>query len=90
MAGRVNAWSGASRGANPTLVNNVETLSNVPHILARGPEWFRSRGTPESPGTVVCTVAGDVVAPDVGEIELGTSLGDAIDASDPASAAVER
>jgi NADH-quinone oxidoreductase subunit F len=72
--------AGADRTANPTLVNNVETLSNVPHILARGHEWFRSRGTPESPGTVVCTIAGDVVAPDVGEIELGTRLGDAIDA----------
>ncbi|HLM16740.1 MAG TPA: NADH-ubiquinone oxidoreductase-F iron-sulfur binding region domain-containing protein, partial [Acidimicrobiia bacterium] len=72
--------AGSGRAAHPTLVNNVETLSNVPHILARGPEWFRSRGTPESPGTVVCTIAGDVVAPDVGEIELGTPLGDAIDA----------
>jgi NADH:ubiquinone oxidoreductase subunit F (NADH-binding) len=72
--------AGAERAANPTLVNNVETLSNVPHILARGHEWFRSRGTPESPGTVVCTIAGDVVAPDVGEIELGTPLGEVIDA----------
>jgi NADH-quinone oxidoreductase subunit F len=62
------------------LVNNVETLSNVPHVLARGPEWFRSRGTAASPGTLVCTVVGDVVAPDVGEIELGTPLGDVIDA----------
>jgi NADH-quinone oxidoreductase subunit F len=71
---------GADRAANPTLVNNVETLSNIPHILARGAEWFRSRGTPESPGTVVCTIAGDVVAPDVGEVELGTPLRDVIDA----------
>jgi len=66
--------------ANPTLVNNAETMSNVPHILARGAEWFRSHGTPASPGTVVCTVVGDVVAPDVGEIELGTPLGEVIDA----------
>lgn len=65
---------------HPTLVNNVETLSNVPHILARGDEWFRSMGTASSPGTIVCTVVGDVVAPDVGEIELGTPLGAAIDA----------
>ena len=69
-----------SDGANPTLVNNVETLANVPHILARGADWFRSMGTPESPGTVVATVVGDVVAPDVGEIELGTPLGDVVDA----------
>jgi NADH-quinone oxidoreductase subunit F len=65
---------------NPTLVNNVETLANVPHILARGVDWFRSMGTAESPGTVVATVVGDVVAPDVGEIELGTPLRAVIDA----------
>jgi len=63
---------------HPTLVNNVETLSNVPHIVARGPEWFRSMGTGESPGTIVCTVIGDVIAPDVGEVELGTPLRDVI------------
>ena len=67
-------------GSNPTLVNNVETLSNIPHILARGAEWFRSMGTAESPGTVVITVVGDVVAPDVGEVEMGTSLRAVIDA----------
>lgn len=65
---------------NPTLVNNVETLANVGHILARGADWFRSMGTPESPGTIVATVVGDVVAPDVGEVEMGTPLGDVIDA----------
>ncbi|MFN8036786.1 MAG: NADH-ubiquinone oxidoreductase-F iron-sulfur binding region domain-containing protein [Acidimicrobiia bacterium] len=64
---------------NPTLVNNVETLANVPHILARGADWFRSMGTAESPGTIVATVVGDVVAPDVGEVELGTPLGSVID-----------
>lgn len=69
-----------SNGSNPTLVNNVETLSNVPHILARGADWFRSMGTPESPGTIVTTVVGDVVAPDVGEVELGTPLDAVIDA----------
>jgi len=67
-------------GANPTLVNNVETLSNVPHVLARGADWFRSMGTAESPGNVVATVVGDVVAPDVGEIELGSPIGAVIDA----------
>ena len=66
--------------SNPTLVNNVETLATVAHILARGPEWFRSMGTGESPGTIVTTVVGDVVAPDVGEVEMGTSLRDVIDA----------
>jgi NADH:ubiquinone oxidoreductase subunit F (NADH-binding) len=69
-----------SSGPNPTLVNNVETLANVPHILARGAEWFRSLVTAESPGNIVATVVGDVVAPDVGEVELGTSLRAVIDA----------
>ena len=72
--------SASGGGSNPTLVNNVETLSNVPHILARGAEWFRSMGTVESPGTIAATVVGDVVAPDVGEVEMGTSLRDVIDA----------
>ena len=67
-------------GANPTLVNNIETLANVPHVLAHGADWFRSTGTAQSPGTIVATVVGDVVAPDVGEIELGTPLGAVIDA----------
>jgi NADH-quinone oxidoreductase subunit F len=65
------------RGAhesNPTLVNNAETLSNVPWILARGPEWFRTMGTPSSPGTIVATVVGDVVRPVVTEVEMGTRL----------------
>lgn len=66
--------------SNPTLVNNVETLSNVPHILVKGADWFRSMGTPESPGTIVATVVGDVVAPDVGEVEMGTPLIDVINA----------
>jgi len=66
--------------SNPTLVNNAETLSNVPHIMAKGAEWFRSMGTAESPGTIVVTVVGDVVAPDVGEVELGTPLSAVIDA----------
>jgi NADH-quinone oxidoreductase subunit F len=60
--------------ANPTLVNNVETLANVAHICARGPEWFRSLGTEQSPGTVCCTVVGDVRYADVIEVELGTPL----------------
>ena len=60
--------------ANPTLVNNVETLSNVVHILVHGAEWYRTMGTDNSPGNVVCTVVGDVTRPAVEEVELGTSL----------------
>ncbi len=64
---------------NPTLVNNVETLANVPHIVANGAEWFRSMGTADAPGTIVATVVGDVVSPGVGEVEIGTRLGTVID-----------
>ena len=59
---------------NPTVVNNVETLSHVPHILARGAEWFRSVGTSDSPGTMVFTVSGDVETEAVVELPMGTPL----------------
>jgi NADH-quinone oxidoreductase subunit F len=78
----VTGWeTGAGQPSpNPTLVNNVETLASVPPILARGADWYRSMGTAESPGNLVCTVVGDVVAPDVGEVEMGTPLGSVVDA----------
>jgi NADH-quinone oxidoreductase subunit F len=59
---------------NPTLVNNVETLANVPHILADGPDWLRANGTDSSPGTMVFTVCGDVQREGVFELPLGTPL----------------
>jgi NADH-quinone oxidoreductase subunit F len=64
--------------SNPTLVNNVETLANVTHVLTRGVEWFRSMETVASPGTAVCTVVGDVARPGVVEVELGTPLRDVL------------
>jgi len=57
-----------------TMVNNVETLANVPGILARGPERFRQVGTEKSPGTMLFTVSGDVVTPAVTELAMGTPL----------------
>jgi NADH-quinone oxidoreductase subunit F len=65
-------------GSNPTLVNNVETLANVTHVLAGGADWFRSLGTPESTGHAVCTVSGDVERAGVLEVELGTPLRDVL------------
>jgi NADH:ubiquinone oxidoreductase subunit F (NADH-binding) len=62
----------------PTLVNNVETLSNLPGIVARGAEWFRSVGTEQSPGTIVCTISGTVQRDGAGEVPMGTTLRDAI------------
>jgi NADH-quinone oxidoreductase subunit F len=57
----------------PTLINNVETLSNVPHIVASGSDLFKSLGTEKSPGTKVTSVSGDVKRPGNYEIELGIS-----------------
>ncbi|MEP7309855.1 MAG: NADH-ubiquinone oxidoreductase-F iron-sulfur binding region domain-containing protein [Acidobacteriota bacterium] len=59
---------------NPAVVNNVETLSNVPHILRRGATWFRSIGTLDTPGTMVFTISGDVQTPGVYELPMGTPL----------------
>ena len=61
-------------GAGPALVNNLETIANVPTIVACGADWFRSIGTPDSPGTVVCTVTGDLNRHGVGEVRMGTPL----------------
>ncbi|HVE45435.1 MAG TPA: NADH-ubiquinone oxidoreductase-F iron-sulfur binding region domain-containing protein [Acidimicrobiales bacterium] len=64
----------------PALVNNTETLANVARIIARGATWFRSLGTPDSPGTMVCTVTGDTQRHGVGEVQMGTPLGEVIEA----------
>jgi len=62
----------------PTLVNNVETLANVPAILSKGPDWFRSIGTREPPGSIVCTITGATHHHGVGEVAMGTPLREAI------------
>jgi NADH-quinone oxidoreductase subunit F len=61
-------------GSNPTLVNNVESLANVPLILDRGPDWYRAMGTRETPGPLLATVVGDTAHAGFGEIEPGTPL----------------
>jgi NADH:ubiquinone oxidoreductase subunit F (NADH-binding) len=66
--------------SNPTVVNNVETLATVAHILARGADWFRTMGTPGSPGTIIATVVGDVRRPGVHEVELGTPFATLLEA----------
>ncbi|MGH9243659.1 MAG: NADH-ubiquinone oxidoreductase-F iron-sulfur binding region domain-containing protein [Acidimicrobiales bacterium] len=65
--------------APPTLANNTETLAHVPGVLAHGPDWYRSVGTVESPGTVVCTVSGWTTRSAVGEVAMGTPLRAVID-----------
>jgi NADH-quinone oxidoreductase subunit F len=60
--------------ACPTLINNVETLCNVPHILRNGPEWFAAIGPEKSPGTKIFSVSGKVERPGNYEVPLGTPL----------------
>jgi NADH-quinone oxidoreductase subunit F len=63
----------------PTLINNVETLSNVPHIVASGAEWFKGFGTEQSPGTKVVSISGAVEKPGNYEVELGIKTRDIIE-----------
>ena len=58
----------------PTVINNVETLANVPVIISRGAEWFRSLGTERTPGTKVFTLTGDVVNQGLIEVPMGITL----------------
>jgi len=55
----------------PTTVNNVETIFNVPFILERGADWFKNLGTEKSPGNFLCGVSGHVERPGVYEVPLG-------------------
>jgi NADH-quinone oxidoreductase subunit F len=59
----------------PTLINNVETLCNVPHIVRNGAAWFAGIGPEKSPGTKVFSVSGKVERPGNYELPMGTTLG---------------
>ncbi|MBN2547706.1 MAG: NADH-quinone oxidoreductase subunit NuoF [Anaerolineales bacterium] len=58
----------------PTVVNNVETLTNLPMIIMNGAEWYRSFGTEKSPGVKVFSLSGRVVKPGNYELPLGTTF----------------
>ncbi|MBK9601385.1 MAG: NADH-quinone oxidoreductase subunit NuoF [Anaerolineales bacterium] len=62
----------------PTSVNNVETLANIPAIIRNGAEWYRSIGTPSSPGTKVYTIMGNVNFSGVIEVPMGVTLREVI------------
>ncbi len=62
----------------PTLVNNVETLANIPPILKNGWEWYRQFGTPSSPGTKVYSILGNVNHTGVIEVPMGITLREVI------------
>ena len=58
----------------PTIINNVETLMNIPQIILNGAQWFNQLGTERSKGTKVFSVSGDVKKPGVYELVLGSHL----------------
>ena len=60
--------------AKPTIINNVETLMNIPPIVLNGAQWFSQIGTERSKGTKVFSVSGDVKKPGVYELVLGSPL----------------
>jgi NADH-quinone oxidoreductase subunit F len=64
--------------SKPTVVNNVETLTNLPPILERGADWYRTIGTEKSPGPKVFSLSGHVERPGNYELPLGTKFNELI------------
>jgi NADH:ubiquinone oxidoreductase subunit F (NADH-binding) len=58
----------------PTLINNVETLAQIPAIIINGADWYSRLGTEKSTGTKIFTVSGDVASPGYFEVEMGVTL----------------
>ncbi len=73
------AAPGTPAGRPPTLVSNVETFANLPFIVSEGAVAFRSVGTDESPGTILCTISGATTRHGVEELALGTTVREAIE-----------
>jgi NADH-quinone oxidoreductase subunit F len=71
--GQVGVWY------KPTIVNNVESLSNVPAIVMKGSEWYKSKGTQDTAGTKILQVVGHVNKPGVVEANLGMTVRELID-----------
>jgi NADH-quinone oxidoreductase subunit F len=63
----------------PTVVNNTETLSSLPSLVANGQEWFKQWGTEKSPGTKMLSVSGHVNEPGNYEVAFGTTLGEVLE-----------
>ena len=70
--GQMGLWQ------KPTVINNVETFANVPQILARGVEWFKTAGVGGSRGLKFVGVSGQVANPGVFEVPMGTSMSEVI------------
>ncbi len=63
----------------PTVINNVETLSNLPHIVQRGAAWFAALGTEKSTGTRLFCCSGHIGRPGTYEMELGTPIAELLE-----------
>lgn len=64
---------------HPTLINNVETIANVSHILRNGAQWYRDLGIGDACGTKIYCLSGDVLRPGAYELPMGTQLQELID-----------
>src|SRR5712672_3737043 len=64
----VGLWGG------PTVINNAETLANVPHIILGGGDWFAKLGTPKNGGTRLFCLSGNIAKPGVYELPMGYNL----------------
>lgn len=62
----------------PTVINNVETLANIPHILLNGGQWYAGIGTEKSKGTKIFSPCGDVLYPGVYEVPFGITMREVI------------
>ncbi len=71
--GQVGVWG------KPTIVNNVETLSSIPVIIAKGGEWYKNKGTEDAAGTKIFQVVGHVNKPGVIEANLGMTVRELIE-----------
>ena len=71
--GQVGVWY------KPTIVNNVESLSNVPSIVLKGSEWYKAKGTHDTAGTKILQVVGHVNKPGIVEANLGMTMQELID-----------
>ncbi len=67
--------------SKPTIINNVETLCNVVHIVNNGVEWFQQIGKPKNTGTKIFQVSGQIQKPGCFEFPLGVTLREVLDAA---------
>ncbi len=63
----------------PTVLNNVETYANIPQIILKGAEWFKSIGTEKSPGTKVFALGGKITNTGLVEVPMGTTLREVVE-----------